>query len=209
MQRVTVLVIGDLGRSPRMQYHALALAAEGFAVDLVGYTDHALFPQVAANEQIQVHSLGSTQSSAPPEQSRARFLIDSLVKVLRQSWWLGEVLLSKVGRPNVLLVQTPPAQPMLLIAWLAARFRRARLVIDWHNFGHSILALRLGERHLAVRLTAWYDRVFGRRADAHLCVSKAMRDWLVAQWQLPDPVVLYDRPARIVGRTGGAKERHC
>ncbi len=202
MQRVTVLVIGDLGRSPRMQYHALALAAEGFAVDLVGHTDHALFPTVAANKQIHVHSLGPTLRSASPEQSRARFLIGSLAKVLRLSWRLGRVLLSQVGRPNVLLVQTPPAQPALLIAWLAARLRGAQFIIDWHNFGHSILALRLGKRHLAVRLSAWYERVVGRRADAHLCVLKAMRDWLAAQWRLPDPVVLYDRPACIVGRTG-------
>ena len=35
--RVAIVVLGDLGRSPRMQYHALALADAGAYVDLIGY----------------------------------------------------------------------------------------------------------------------------------------------------------------------------
>lgn len=35
--RVQVLVLGDIGRSPRMQYHALSIAKKGGFVDLVGY----------------------------------------------------------------------------------------------------------------------------------------------------------------------------
>ena len=35
--RACLLVLGDIGRSPRMQYHALSLATEGFDVEIVGY----------------------------------------------------------------------------------------------------------------------------------------------------------------------------
>lgn len=35
--RVVVLVLGDIGRSPRMQYHSLSIARKGGIVDLVGY----------------------------------------------------------------------------------------------------------------------------------------------------------------------------
>ena len=35
--RVAVIVLGDLGRSPRMQYHALSLCREGYDVEFVGY----------------------------------------------------------------------------------------------------------------------------------------------------------------------------
>lgn len=35
--RYQVLVLGDLGRSPRMQYHALSIVKSGARVDLVGY----------------------------------------------------------------------------------------------------------------------------------------------------------------------------
>jgi beta-1,4-mannosyltransferase len=34
---VQVLVLGDIGRSPRMQYHALSLAKHGGHVQVIGY----------------------------------------------------------------------------------------------------------------------------------------------------------------------------
>lgn len=34
---VQVVVLGDIGRSPRMQYHAISLAKHGHNVDIVGY----------------------------------------------------------------------------------------------------------------------------------------------------------------------------
>ena len=36
-QRACVLVLGDFGRSPRMQYHCLSLVRAGFDVDVVAY----------------------------------------------------------------------------------------------------------------------------------------------------------------------------
>jgi beta-1,4-mannosyltransferase len=35
---VQVVVLGDIGRSPRMRYHATSLADSGCTVDLIGYT---------------------------------------------------------------------------------------------------------------------------------------------------------------------------
>lgn len=40
--RVQVLVLGDIGRSPRMQYHALSIAKHGGTVDLIGYQGETL-----------------------------------------------------------------------------------------------------------------------------------------------------------------------
>jgi hypothetical protein len=34
---VQIVVLGDIGRSPRMQYHALSLAKHGGIVQLIGY----------------------------------------------------------------------------------------------------------------------------------------------------------------------------
>lgn len=36
-KNVCVVVLGDIGRSPRIQYHAYSLAKEGYNVDIVGY----------------------------------------------------------------------------------------------------------------------------------------------------------------------------
>lgn len=35
--RICILVLGDVGRSPRMQYHALSCAKAGYDVELVGF----------------------------------------------------------------------------------------------------------------------------------------------------------------------------
>lgn len=35
--RALVMVMGDMGHSPRMQYHVSSLAREGFLVDFLGY----------------------------------------------------------------------------------------------------------------------------------------------------------------------------
>jgi methylmalonyl-CoA mutase cobalamin-binding subunit len=35
--RALVMVLGDIGHSPRMQYHVASLAKEGFEVDFVGF----------------------------------------------------------------------------------------------------------------------------------------------------------------------------
>ena len=36
-RRHQVVVLGDIGRSPRMQYHAISMAKNGGPVDLIGY----------------------------------------------------------------------------------------------------------------------------------------------------------------------------
>ena len=36
-KRVAILVLGDIGRSPRMQNHAVSLAKAGWNVDLIGF----------------------------------------------------------------------------------------------------------------------------------------------------------------------------
>lgn len=35
--KICILVLGDVGRSPRMQYHALSCAKAGYHVELVGF----------------------------------------------------------------------------------------------------------------------------------------------------------------------------
>lgn len=37
MRTVAILVLGDIGRSPRMMYHAQSFAELGFVTDLIGY----------------------------------------------------------------------------------------------------------------------------------------------------------------------------
>jgi beta-1,4-mannosyltransferase len=48
---------------------------------------------------------------------------------------------------------------------------------------------------VAVRLARWFEKVLGRAADAHLCVSRGFARVLAERFGLKDVRVLYDRPA--------------
>lgn len=37
LRSVAILVLGDIGRSPRMMYHAQSFAETGFVTDIIGY----------------------------------------------------------------------------------------------------------------------------------------------------------------------------
>lgn len=93
------------------------------------------------------------------------------------------------------MLQNPPSIPTLAVASLACYLRQTRLVIDWHNFGYTILALKLGDRHPLVRVSRWYEIVFCKTATAHFCVTKAMASVLKKEFGLEAPILpLHDRP---------------
>ena len=199
--RVSIVVLGDVGRSPRMQYHALALASASTEVDVIGYAGSALHPGVRDHEYIRWHLLPPRPERARHHASGASFVARAAAKVLGECLHVLWLLLRVVRKPDVILIQTPPAIPTLLIGLVAARLRRARLIVDWHNLGYTMLAVRLGPRHALVRIARWYERAVGRRADAHLCVSRHMQATLAKDWSIADAVVLYDRPAAVFART--------
>jgi beta-1,4-mannosyltransferase len=197
--RAAVVVVGDLGRNPRMQYHAHALAINGVDVDMIGYEGAPLPKSLTCDPRITVHRLSEPRMRHRTRHSKILFGFLATFDAVRASFRLGWALF-RIPRPDLLLVQNPPSIPTLQVSWIAARLRGARLVIDWHNLGYTILALRLGRRHVAVRLARWIEMVGGRMADAHLCVSRGFARFLADRFGLKDsparPVrVLYDRPA--------------
>ncbi|HEV7733183.1 MAG TPA: glycosyltransferase [Candidatus Binatia bacterium] len=172
--RVTIVVLGDLGRSPRMLYHAGALADSDATVDLVGSVEHALPTEIGTHPHVRVHRLPTAAVAGRHTLPRLLFVAAAGWNVSRQAVALLLTLLRRVAPPDVILVQNPPAIPTLAVSWLAARLRGARLIVDWHNLGWTMLALSLGERHPLVRLARRHELRMGRRADAHLCVSRAL-----------------------------------
>ena len=72
----------------------------------------------------------------------------------------------------------------------------AKLIIDWHNTGASILGLKLGQKHPVVRLAGLFvavsgtydvhslERTFGAHAHAHLFVTDKMREVLAKTWRM-------------------------
>ena len=98
--------------------------------------------------------------------------------------------------------------PTFAVVWLVARASGARVVVDWHNFGYTVLAQNGGrsERSALVRVARAYERALGSRMDAHLCVTAAMAAWLKTEWGIT-AVVLYDRPPALF-RPLAVAERH-
>jgi beta-1,4-mannosyltransferase len=192
--RVAVVVLGDLGRSPRMLYHAQALAAHGVAVDLVGFAESTLPDVIRRDPRIAIHAVGTSPGSSPPASARTVYLIAAVWRGIGLLAGLTRLLLWGLTRPDVILVQNPPGVPVLLVAWAAARVRSARFWIDWHNLTSSMLSLRLGAGHALVGFVAWYEGVVGRRADGHLFVSAAMAEALAARWRISG-LIFRDRPA--------------
>ena len=196
--RVQVLVLGDIGRSPRMQYHALSIARHGGFVDLVGYVESDIHPEILANaSRIKLYGLQSTPNFLKFNDRRL-FLVYGPLKALFQVWTLWNVLGYRTKPARWLLVQNPPSIPTLLIAQVICFLRHTRFVIDWHNFGYSILALKLGTYHPLVRISHFYERMFSRSAYAHLCVTDAMARVLKEEFQISQQIFpLHDRPASI------------
>jgi len=201
--RVGVIALGDLGRSPRMLSHARSLAKRGAQVDLIGYGESELGDDLADHPRIRVRPLRTPSSGA----ARSGTMAHGALRLIAEGFALLRLLLDRATRLDVILLQNPPALPALLPALLAARVRGARLILDWHNFGDAMLALRLGHDHFATHVMAAAERALGSRAHAHLCVSAAMQAALEREKGIPGAVVLHDHPDERFVPTPDAQRR--
>lgn len=199
-RRVCVLVLGDLGRSPRMQYHSLSLSKHGYNVSFVGFLDTKPHRDVLREEKIKMVPITEVKGVRVGPK-----ILTYVTKVILQCLQLLHVLL-KMETQSYILMQNPPGLPTIAVAWFVCVLRGSRLVIDWHNYGYTIMALSLGETHPVVRLAKWYEHFFGPLTTHNLCVTNAMKDDLQKNWGIK-ATTLYDRPPSIFGETP-LKQQH-
>jgi beta-1,4-mannosyltransferase len=126
--------------------------------------------------------------------SKLLFPILAPLKVLWQIQSLFFALGYRSPPSRFMFVQNPPSIPTLAVAWLMCFLRNTELVIDWHNFGYSILALKLGSAHPLVKISAWYEKLFARAASQHITVTHAMARVLNVEYGVTAKA-LHDRPA--------------
>ncbi|XP_065020911.1 UDP-glycosyltransferase TURAN-like isoform X1 [Musa acuminata AAA Group] len=189
--RAAVVVLGDIGRSPRMQYHALSLAEQAnLEVDIVanGGSD----PHVAIRENHSIH-LYQMRSIHLRGLSKISSALTLVIKAALQFVILVWFLCVKIPRPDVFLVQNPPSVPTLAAVKLSSWLRRSKFIIDWHNFGYTLLGLSHGRSHIIVKTYHWFESYFGRMTDGSLCVTRAMQHELAENWRIK-ATVLYDQP---------------
>src|SRR5438034_409375 len=160
--RAAVVALGDLGRSARMQYHAHALMAHGMDVDLVGFEGTPLPRAITSEPRIAIHRLSPSTLRHRSGRVGLAYAIVALFDASVISFRLWRTL-KKLKRPDLVLVQNPPAFPTLAVTWFSLRRKDVRFVIDWHNLGFTVLRLRLGRWHPVVRLARWLERRDARR----------------------------------------------
>ncbi len=136
MKHAVVMVLGDIGRSPRMQYHALSLLEEGHYVTLIGYAGESLIPP------LEMALTGSTNDEAswskPSYHGHLRVLrmepyqlpktyplyrllyyplrLLSLSYCVIYTLWIRLNTHTKMPA-DIILVQNPPSMPTLLLAY--------------------------------------------------------------------------------------------
>jgi len=237
---VWVVVLGDFGRSPRMQFHALSLAEQvnereygglgldegatgawagaprrrhpnpfpptplspqaGCDVHVLAYGDTPPLASLEASKRLHMHAL----APAPAWTARLPRALGLPIKALLQLAALLWATLFVMPRPASAIVQVPPALPVLPALALAALLRRFRLVLDWHNFGFTIMALTMGGGHPLVQLAQRAEQRWGGAAAAHLCVTRAMaRELAGPAWRLRNVRVFHDRPPKHFAPPGG------
>ncbi|PSR84628.1 UDP-glycosyltransferase [Actinidia chinensis var. chinensis] len=204
--RAAVVVLGDIGRSPRMQYHALSLARQAsLEVDIVAYGGSD--PHSAVLESQSIHIYKMTQwptipQSLPKILRPLMLLFKPLIQFLMLLWFLCV----KIPAPDVFIVQNPPSVPTLAAVKWASWLRCSAFIVDWHNFGFTLLALSLGRRSFFVALYHWFEKHYGKMANGSLCVTRAMQHELAQNWGIK-AAVLYDQPPEFF-RPTSLEEKH-
>lgn len=177
-----------------MQYHAHALAANGVDVDLVGLEGTPLSRRITDDPRLTVHRIKGTRLRIRRSLYGSSYAVAGLFDAVRLSLRLWKTL-RRLPRPDIVLVQNPPAFPTFAVTWWSLRHRGVRFFIDWHNLGYTLLRLRLGHWHPAIRLARWLERRDARRVEANLCVSRGLAAFLESRFGVTNAHVLYDRPA--------------
>ncbi|CAF4927572.1 unnamed protein product [Pieris macdunnoughi] len=185
---VKVVVLGDIGRSPRMQYHALSLASSGIKVNIISYTETKPLHDVEQNANIKITKLHRLEIGGPK-------LIQYFAKALWQSISLLLTLFI-TGKCDFVMCQNPPAIPTLPICKFYCLITKTKFIIDWHNYAYSIMALSLKSDHPLLKLSSKIEKWFGQGADNNLCVTYALKEDLLEKWSII-ATVLYDKPPRI------------
>lgn len=188
---VCVIVLGDLGHSPRMNYHTLSLAKAGFHVNFIGYSESTLSSEITSNPNITVIPLQKMPEWVYHLPRILVYILKAIFQCL--SLWFSLPFFSS---PSHLLLQNPPGIPALPAAWLYCVLHRSKLVVDFHNYTYSILSLALKSNHPLVRFTSFVEKLFGAKCDSALCVTRAMQEDLAEHWDV-QATVLYDRPPSI------------
>ena len=193
---VAVLVVGDLNRSPRMLNHCIALT-EVFPdineISLIGYNGGDIRSDISNNSKIKQYHIHQGINKFLRKLPRFCFIFVALIKILIQTLSLTWILF-RIPKFKFLILQNPPGIPSMFICWIICRIRGAKFIIDWHNYGFTILKVN-NRPNFLVNLASKYEKYLGKKSDLNFCVSQAEKRDLKKEF-LIDAICLPDRPVK-------------
>lgn len=188
---IIIYVLGDLGHSPRICYHARSFSSKGFQVELCGYVDSDLPEFIINDHNITVHALQRRYAAKGGIVNMVKKVVCQFVGIINHLW--------ELRGSDYILIQNPPSIPILPIVAIYRLLTGTKLIIDWHNLAYSILRLRYHGNtfHPLVIISILVELIFSHMADYNLTVTKAMKEFLVNRFLVRSKrcYVLYDRPA--------------
>ena len=193
---VAVLVVGDLNRSPRMLNHCIALT-EAFPnineISLIGYNGGDIRSDISNNSKIKQYHIHQGINRFLRKLPRFFFIFVALIKIILQTLSLTWILF-RIPKFKFLILQNPPGIPSMLICWIMCKFRGAKFIIDWHNYGYTILKVN-NRPNFIVKMACKYEKYLGRKSDLNFCVSQAEKRDLKKEFNV-EAICLPDRPVK-------------
>jgi beta-1,4-mannosyltransferase len=183
-----------------MQYHAASLLEEGHTVTLIGYEGEDLVPSLSN----VANGLKVVRFTVPAPQYLRVFLPSYLLsRILLLFLYVFHALFISIPtrKVDVVLVQNPPAMPLLLVAHFFCLWKsfstkcRPALIIDWHNLGYTMLS-----NPIFSKIARLYEQLMAPYATAHLCVTAAMKRFIETNFKISDSSkirILYDCPPQM------------
>lgn len=185
-KRAWIVVLGDIGRSPRMQNHCKSLTDSGYAVDVCGYLESKPNQELISDERVTIQKMIPFPEIPLPRVLKYIFKIFwSILSLL--------IVFTRARSPDVVILQNPPGIPTLAMCFFYCRVKSVKFVIDWHNYTWSIMALESSQHSRIVKVARFLEKYFGQKSDLNFCVTQAMRQDLADNWDI-EAKVLYDRP---------------
>ena len=151
-RRTALVVLGDFGRSPRMQYHALSLARDADrAVDVVCYSGTPPIDALSREDAVTMRYVVGCRWRWLTRVPLALALGTRVAAQCAHLFWI----LMTMQRCEEMLIQNPPCVPTFLVCGIVCRARRTRLVVDWHNFAYTLFGMKRGDASATTPLEFW------------------------------------------------------
>jgi len=189
-----ILVLGDLNRSPRMLNHSKAISdllTDINEVSLIGFNGGCLRSDISNDNKIKTYYISDTINHIVKKLPRFLFILSALLKIIFQMISLVWILMFKIPRPKFLILQNPPGIPAIYICSIICFMRRTTFIIDWHNYGYTILDVNKRNK-IIVYIAKLYEKFYGKCSKINFCVSDKMKEHLKDNMGI-DAIALPDR----------------